>query len=124
MITLNKDTNRSKNQEQKEMLCQYPGCTTKFIGRGKRKYCDEHRKDKYKKNLYRKEMKKIGDNTYIKHNNDECILIIKKCGLKHCDNEFEIKLIPNQYIYPKYCEEHRNKFKRDNFIKRNNNETT
>jgi hypothetical protein len=118
MIKLCKETFRNKNETQKEKCCQFPRCKEKFIGRGKSKYCEEHRKDKYKKELYKQEKKKLGDNSYIKHDNEECLIIIKKCGLKGCVNEFDIKLIPNQYIYPKYCEEHRNKFKRDNYIKR------
>jgi hypothetical protein len=29
-----------------------------------------------------------------------------------CDHQFEVRLYPRQFIYPKYCPEHRNEYKR------------
>lgn len=108
---------RSKDQKMKVKFCSFPKCGTEFIGRGKAKYCDEHKKQKYKKILYQKNKNKgIGDaNVYIKHSNLDSLRIIRSCALDGCDIEYEINLIPNQSIYPKYCDDHRNEYKREFF---------
>jgi hypothetical protein len=108
---------RSKNQELKTKQCQYPGCDNEFQGRGKAKYCEEHRKTKYKKYLYQSHaLNVVGDsNIYINHKNAEASKVIRSCALKGCLEEFEITVIPNQHIYPKYCNTHRNEYKRQFF---------
>lgn len=112
-----KDSMRSKNQNLKTKVCQFPNCNAEFQGRGKAKYCEEHRKTKYKKVLYQSNTSNgIGDsNMYINHKNVEATKIIRTCGLKGCDEEYELTVIPNQYVYPKYCVTHRNEYKRKFF---------
>jgi hypothetical protein len=34
------------------------------------------------------------------------------CDLEGCTHQFEVKIYPRQYIYPKYCPEHRNEYRR------------
>ncbi len=43
----------------------------------------------------------------------------KSCGctLMGCLRKFEIVLIPNQVIYPKFCEDHRSEFRREIFLR-------
>jgi hypothetical protein len=112
-----KDDMRSKNQNLKTKVCQFPGCKDEFQGRGKAKYCDEHRKTKYKKVLYQSNTGDgIGDsNMYINHKNVEVDKVIRTCGLKGCNVEYELSVIPNQHIYTKYCKSHRNEYKREFF---------
>jgi len=119
-VVLSRDTNRSHKQQLKEKVCGFPGCKTKFLGRGKTKYCDEHRKQKYKKILYQpKKQKNLGEsNQNIKHKFTESTDTVRTCALKGCDCGFKLRLIPNQLVYPKYCEPHRNVFKRELFTKR------
>lgn len=38
--------------------------------------------------------------------------MVLSCALEACDNQFEVKVYPRQYIYPKYCPDHRNEYKR------------
>ena len=38
--------------------------------------------------------------------------MVLNCELEGCDHQFEVKIYPRQYIYPKYCPEHRNEYKR------------
>ena len=45
---------RSKEQPRKERVCGFPDCEEKFWGRGKTKYCEEHRKTEYRSRLYSK----------------------------------------------------------------------
>lgn len=109
---------RSKQQEMKLKICQFPDCKKKFLGRGKTKYCEEHRKQKYKKFLYQRPISNgVGEaNIIIKHKHVKATTVCRTCALDGCDNEYDITLIPNQIIYPKYCIKHRNKFKREFFI--------
>lgn len=36
-----------------------------------------------------------------------------RCGLPGCGMPFEITLIPNQVVYPKFCEAHRTEYRRE-----------
>jgi hypothetical protein len=56
-------------------------------------------------------------NQLIKHNYKTFAPKQISCMLEGCSNHFEIMLIPNQIIYPKYCEEHRSVFRREWFLK-------
>jgi hypothetical protein len=38
--------------------------------------------------------------------------MVMDCALEGCEHQFEVKIYPRQYIYPKYCPEHRNEYKR------------
>ena len=106
-------------------VCQYPGCTEGFMGVGKAKYCEEHRKPVYRKVLDAKEIQ--AKRQYIKDNNInqtinhklcKCELTIMKCALEGCDEEFKVLFIPSVNVYPKYCPEHRCEHKRIMFLEK------
>jgi hypothetical protein len=97
--------------------CSYKGCDVTFYGRGVTKYCPEHRKQEYKSKLYHDVDTIISLNQIIEHKTVLCPTKTCKCGLEGCYNTFEIKLLPRVTIYPKFCEEHRNEYKRNLFIK-------
>ncbi len=40
------------------------------------------------------------------------------CGLLGCERGFAITLIPNQALYPKFCEQHRSEHRRRLFLER------
>jgi hypothetical protein len=44
--------------------------------------------------------------------------IQKQCALEGCHTVFLIKIHPRQYVYPKYCPEHRNEYKRIRHLQR------
>lgn len=93
--------------------CQFPGCKGQFHGRGYSKYCDEHRKKEYRKvidKMNRKPAVKYNNNQRISHERSEITTEIFKCAL--CGEEFTVKIYPNTFVYPKYCEEHRNEYRR------------
>lgn len=108
--------------------CAFPGCKVKQKMTGKAAYCTEHRLRKYRKIIDAKktEAKKAEEearnpNQSIKHKYTESTIIKMKCALDGCDNEFEIKVYPNIFCYPKYCPDHRNIWKRELFLKKVNN---
>jgi hypothetical protein len=51
-------------------------------------------------------------NQTIQHPYTEVTITVMPCHLEGCNNQFEVKLYPRQFVYPKYCGEHRNEFKR------------
>jgi hypothetical protein len=110
---------KGKPQKLKKKNCAFPKCNVEFIGRGKAKYCDEHRKAKYRKELYKKNDNDGEAITTIVH--DECYAktIERECGLDGCEETFKITLIPRLGEYPNFCPDHRNPYKRSRFVKPN-----
>lgn len=97
--------------------CCFEGCTTEFESTTKAKYCDEHRKSKYRRIIDREKI--LQKKQFIIDNNQNIIIehdytspvevrLICQC----CDEEYSIILYPNTFTYPKFCEDHRNEFKR------------
>lgn len=56
-------------------------------------------------------------NQIIRHNFTETTPTTCECRLIGCPRSFELTLIPNQALYPKFCEEHRSEFRRANFLR-------
>ncbi len=101
-----------RRQKLREKKCQYPGCGKIFFGIHISKYCPEHRQDRYRiRKRTKPEDVNIKNQTY-KHNYTEVVTLVLNCALEVCDNQFEVKIYPRQFIYPKYCPEHRNEYKR------------
>jgi len=115
-----------KNHREKLILkkCAFPGCKIKQKMTACARYCTEHRQRKYRKLIdavkiaaKKAEEEARNPNQTIKHNYTSPICIMMKCKLDGCNKEFEIKILPSIYIYPRYCQDHRNDFKRALFIK-------
>jgi hypothetical protein len=97
-----------RRQKLREKKCQYPGCGKIFFGIHISKYCPEHRQDRYRiRKRTKPEDVNIKNQTY-KHNYTEVVTMVLSCALEACDNQ----VYPRQYIYPKYCPDHRNEYKR------------
>jgi len=101
-----------RRQKLREKKCQYPGCDKIFYGIHISKYCEEHRQDCYRIRKRAKPADINRDNVVIPHTYTEVTVTAMHCKLPGCDNQFEVKLYPRQFIYPKYCPEHRNEYKR------------
>jgi hypothetical protein len=101
-----------RRQKLREKKCQYPGCGKIFFGIHISKYCPEHRQDRYRIRKRTKPEDVNIKNQTFKHNYSEVIIMVLNCALEGCDNQFEVKIYPRQYIYPKFCPEHRNEYKR------------
>jgi len=100
----------------REKKCAYQGCENTFYGIHAAKYCTVHRDPATRP----KEKPPVQDvtvnNMVIEHTNTVVQTMMVKCGLEGCNNQFEIKLYPKQYVYPKYCPEHRNEHKRNSHL--------
>lgn len=103
--------------------CAFTGCKEIFMGTGKSKYCVEHRKRKYRKAIdadkvakQKAEEENKNPNQTIKHKYTDSTTVVMECALKGCSEKFTIQVLPNTYVYPKYCKHHRNEHKRKIFI--------
>lgn len=98
--------------------CLYPECEEYFRGTGFSKYCIEHRKREYRKVIDRLNKKVViveNPNQKYIHELDKPAIITFNCFI--CKVAFNIKVYPSIYVYPQYCEEHRNEYKRNLWIK-------
>jgi hypothetical protein len=121
---------KKSGEDHKEILksktCSFPGCQEIFMGTAKSKYCLEHRKKEYRKiidegKVEKKKLDEISNNNnqnqIIKHEFSESVTMVLPCQLEGCQEEFTIKVYPKTFLYPKYCPQHRNSFKRKMFLK-------
>ncbi|MDB5103878.1 MAG: hypothetical protein JWP91_1567 [Fibrobacteres bacterium] len=56
-------------------------------------------------------------NQIFLHNFTQSVERSCECQLMGCTQSFDLTLIPNQVLYPKYCEEHRSEYRRSNFMR-------
>jgi stress-induced morphogen len=106
-----------KKKRIKLKVCQEPGCGREFWGHPIAKYCDLHRdikqRAKHKKEFESVEVK----NMVFKHNYTEVLDLEFLCCLDGCNQRYTVKVFPKQFVYPRYCMEHRNDFRRANFMR-------
>lgn len=102
----------------KTKICQEPGCGKEFLGHPIAKYCDVHR-DPRKRRRQRKKVENVDvKNMVFDHAFTRSTVLEFVCALEGCENRFKILALPKQDIYPKYCEEHRSEFRRQDFLRR------
>lgn len=111
--TVPKNTRKRKKTEK---TCQYPGCDEIFYGICVTKFCKEHSKNKYRVR-YREITNPFVLNKKYKHKDIHSKLVTWVCELEGCDCKYEVRVYSNESVYPKYCPEHRNEFKRNLHLK-------
>lgn len=107
-----------KKNRRKLKICQEPGCGREFWGHPIAKYCELHRDLKTRKRARRVYENVDVKNQIFKHNFSESSDIEFTCQLEGCSNKFFLKVFPKQFVYPKYCPEHRNEYKREAHLRR------
>jgi hypothetical protein len=106
-----------RRQKLREKQCTYPGCGQTYFGFPNAKYCLEHRSAKYRiKTRIKPENVNLKNQT-LNHSYTQVTNLVVHCALEGCNRPFEIKIYPRQFIYPKYCPEHRNEFRRIHQLK-------
>jgi hypothetical protein len=116
------ENTKCKNKKKQKVIqkkCKYPGCNVEFTGIYVTKYCKEHRKSHYRIRKPTEYENITVKNQIYKHDQKTDITVIEsKCSLEGCNNKFNINLFPNQFVYPKFCQEHRSEHKRNMFLKK------
>jgi hypothetical protein len=108
-----------KTYHIKSGICIYPGCGKEYSGHPRRRYCDFHTDYKHRKRI--KPFKPPNTNLIIKHRFNATQNIILSC--EACGREYPVKLYPKVFIYPRFCEIHRNSYHRNPYSSRKTNET-
>ena len=102
-------------KRQKKIRCHYEGCGKEFLGYPIAKYCKFHRNIKNRKLVKKIEVPVIDCNKIVKHEHLDAVETELHCELSGCQQKYKVLLLPKLFIYPKYCEAHRNAFKRKTF---------
>lgn len=104
-----------KKKRIKLKICQY--CGKEFWGHPIAKYCELHRDVKQREKT--KKSPEPGDSNNRTYNHDfiEVGEETWTCELEGCGKSYVVKIFPKQFVYPRFCEEHRNEFRRRNWIR-------
>lgn len=104
-----------KKKRIKLKICQY--CGKEFWGHPIAKYCELHRDVKQREKT--KKSPEPGDSNNRTYNHDLIEVLEENwiCELEGCGKSYVVKVFPKQYVYPRFCEEHRNEFRRRNYIR-------
>jgi hypothetical protein len=107
---------KARPQQMIEKKCSIDGCGVLFKGGPSSKYCIVHRDPKTRvKEKIAPELVTL-KNQVVQHEYTNVETVIQTCALEGCKEKFEVKIFPKQYIYPKYCPEHRNEHKRKSHL--------
>lgn len=112
-VSFSRETNRyrkSTHQKYKHRTCQFRGCEETFMGHESHKYCHEHRKPEYKQDKYY--YISTPEDTNMVYDHKLIIATRMKFNCACCNEEYEVVILPRIKVYPRYCLEHRNEFKR------------
>ncbi len=99
--------------------CTYLSCNKEFFGTPVQKYCDVHKDPHNRKRIRPKPESPSVKNMIFAHNFNDKITLKLPCNLNGCGKDFNIDIYPDLYVYPKYCEDHRNEYRRSNFLRLN-----
>ena len=104
-----------KKKRIKLKICQYRG--KEFWGHPIAKYCELHRDVKQREKT--KKSPEPGDSNNRTYNHDFIEVVEENwiCELDGCGKSYVVKIFPKQFVYPRFCEEHRNEFRRRNWIR-------
>lgn len=104
-----------KKKRIKLKVCQYPDCKKDFWGHPIAKYCELHR-DIKQRQIKKKDQEPLeARNMVFRHNYIDVCELPFLCCLPGCTEEFTLKIFPKQYVYPRFCMQHRNDYKRKHF---------
>jgi hypothetical protein len=113
-----------KKQPLVKKMCIYQGCGAVFEGSRTSKYCDFHRIQQNRAKEKKEEEAVSVKNQILEHDYQTVKTITQTCALDGCGKEFDVKVFPRQFVYPKYCPEHRNEHKRNSFLEQSKKEST
>ncbi len=110
---------RTRRPQIVNKKCAIEGCENTFQGSYSSKYCPEHRNPHKRPQVNKAAPESVTvKNQILQHNFTEVKTVIQTCALEGCGQQFEVKVFPKQYVYPKYCPEHRNEQKRKSYLLR------
>jgi len=117
-------------EKHRPKTCSFPGCGKEELMTGQQTYCTEHRRDKYikiKRTMKRAEDKRTetiqSANYEVVNKLWDTLVQTHKCQLDGCNNAFEVRIVSGINILPRFCNEHRNEWKREFFLQQQRGKT-
>lgn len=107
-----------KKKRVKLKNCQEPGCGAEYWGHPISKYCELHRDIKNRQKKRKRYIPDLTINMIFNHEFKEPTKVEFECHAPGCKVKYWIRAEPKLYVYPKYCEEHRNRYKRELFMRK------
>jgi len=104
-----------KKKRIKLKICQY--CGKEFWGHPIAKYCELHRDVKQREKTKKSPEPGDSNNRTYSHDYIEVGEETWTCELEGCGKSYVVKIFPKQFVYPRFCEEHRNEFRRRNWVR-------
>ena len=105
----------SKNAGKKKIWKICKECEKEYFGPVISKYCEIHR-DVSKRKRVRKTFEEPSvKNKVFNHRFNDVVNLEFLCQLDGCHKRFKVKVYPKIFVYPKYCEKHRNEYRRVSF---------
>jgi len=104
-----------KKKRIKLKICQY--CGKEFWGHPIAKYCELHRDVKQREKTKKSPEPGDSNNKTYQHEFIEVVEESWVCELDGCGVNYTVKIFPKQFVYPRFCEEHRNEFRRRNWLR-------
>lgn len=118
-------SNITKIQKESHLReCAFPYCTNKFSGPPQQKYCSDPRCQTARAAVAKKNRKPkidpdVDNLKLVKGKFPRGTMLRIQCAAcgpsGRCSNKVVITYDPKREIYPKYCEQHRNAYKRARF---------
>ena len=110
------------NSKTKAKICKEPGCGREFFGHAISKYCEMHSDPRKRKRIKPKYIDVTNQISPVKCNAaGDTIDAEFTCALEGCGRTFRVKVYPEQktfrQIVPKFCELHRNEYRRQLFVR-------
>jgi len=102
-----------KKKRVKLKVCQEPGCGKEFIGHPIAKYCPKHQDIRNRTRKVKVFEAVDVKNFVFEHDFADVTEIQRNCEALGCDATYSIKIFPKQKVYPKFCEDCRNDFRRE-----------
>lgn len=111
-LTLAKASGSSRTPDHVLKTCHQDGCNIKFTGHPVRKYCDNHidPKKRPRKKIIHDDISV--NNRRINHTFTNSHDVEYICAFDGCKNVMSVRLHPKTFIYPKYCDKHKQEHKR------------
>lgn len=110
-------------RRKKWKYCQYQGCDRQYFGYGMAKYCEIHTNPKMRERKRRVYDPVTLNNVVIHAHRIVGEMIELDCGLPGCTEKVRFQIYSRQMVYPKYCTEHRNEYRRQLFERQRKNLT-
>ena len=110
------------HSKKKYGVCQLPNCDKEFFGDINQKYCDDHKgveNINYRKSILKGFEEKEKLNHYFTSSDFRDTPYIREFKCDCCNKPYKFLVSRDRKVYPRFCSEHRNRYKRERYLNLN-----